>query len=241
MNQNDNFSDEFLNSYIDAELGEQDRNRLLQALRDDEQLSLRLSRLQKIRAMVQEAYPHDMSIPASSILSKSWQRPWLAVAASGLLLFGIVTGWLVHQQVTPDNQTLVQHDNPQSSPASDNVWRVVMHVDTTDTYLQNTLLDETEYLLKSSKDTGKKVQIEIVAYGAGLTLFDSDTSAYAERITSLQKQYTNLSLAACGRTIKRMTQDMHKDIRLLPNVTVANSGIRQIVKRQQEGWHYIRI
>ena len=79
-----------------------------------------------------------------------------------------------------------------------------------------------------------KVTIEIVAYGPGIGMlkFDAPTNS---RITDAAK--AGVLIQACENTMrnqKLVRADMH------PNVSYVPAGVTQIVKRQQEGWAYLR-
>lgn len=236
MTDQHTFSDEILNAYIDGELDDADARRLLEELQHDHALSERLAHLREVSDMLKMSYAGVKPPGKCELMPARWTMPH-SIAAGVMLLIGIVTGWLLHQPKT--DQSLFPSAIAQQ-PA-DGVWRIVMHVNTVDEYLQNALLEETENFLKTFAGNGKKVEVEIVAYGAGIALLMPERTAYAERIASLQKQYRNLTFTACKRSMKRIAEIQGDEVTLLPNTQIASSGISQILKRQQEGWHYIRL
>jgi intracellular sulfur oxidation DsrE/DsrF family protein len=245
MDKSTQFSDEFLNAFLDDELSDDDRQRLLDAMRDTPALDERLCQLQKTRDMLRLAYT-PREIPGMSVDQPAprWSGPGLAMTASIILLVGLSIGWFAHNQLLPGNSpvSIAQHMAVEPAvPSIDGTWRLVMHVNTTDPHVQHTLLDETEYLLESFAARQKKLEIEIVAYGEGLSMLRPDTTRFASRILELRKKFPNLSFAACGNTIRRMSQKEGQQVSLLPDTHIAASGIRQIIKREQEGWNYIRI
>ena len=78
------------------------------------------------------------------------------------------------------------------------------------------------------------VEIEIVAYGPGLGMLKRD-SAVATRID--EALTSGVKVFACGNTMRaqKLTQpDM------LPSISYVDAGVVEIMKRQQEGWAYIR-
>jgi intracellular sulfur oxidation DsrE/DsrF family protein len=246
MKETDKYSDEFLNAFIDGELHQEDRDRLLSALQHDTALNARLEQLRKLHDMVQLAYADVKAPPQGNAPARRFTttKVGLSLAAGLLLGIGVTVGWLASQQLNrPHTPAQIARHLPPGATHIDGkpVWRVVMHVNTVDTYLQNTLLEETENLLEAFEDTEQQVQVEIVAYGPGLNLLRRGTSAYADRIQSLQKRYTNLSFTACERSLKRIATLENTDVELLPHVQTAPSGLREIIKRQKEGWNYIRI
>jgi intracellular sulfur oxidation DsrE/DsrF family protein len=79
-----------------------------------------------------------------------------------------------------------------------------------------------------------KVVIEIVAYGPGIGMlkFDAPTnSRVAEAIKS------GVTVQACENTMRNQKL-VHAD--MIPSVTYVPAGAVEIVKRQQEGWAYLR-
>lgn len=84
-------------------------------------------------------------------------------------------------------------------------------------------------------DLGKdNVDIEIVAYGPGIGMLKVDTEV-AGALEQAQK--AGVKLTACQntmRTQKLTEKDMHPASGYVP------AGVVQIMKRQQEGWAYVR-
>ena len=78
------------------------------------------------------------------------------------------------------------------------------------------------------------IQIEIVAYGPGLKMFKAD-SKIAPRINAALD--ANVQLSACGNTMKKMKVTKAD---LVGGVGVVPGGVIEIMKRQSEGWAYIR-
>jgi len=115
----------------------------------------------------------------------------------------------------------------QSAPA-----RVVVQVSEADPARWNLVLNNVKNL---QDDLGaNNVTIEIVAYGPGIGMlkFDAPTNS---RITDAAK--AGVLIQACENTMrnqKLVRADMH------PNVTYVPAGVTQIVRRQQEGWAYLR-
>ena len=110
--------------------------------------------------------------------------------------------------------------------------RVVVQVSEADPARWNLVLNNVKNL---QDDLGAdKVTIEIVAYGPGIGMlkFDAPTNA---RVSEAIKG--GVTVNACENTMrnqKLVRADMH------PNVTYVPAGVVQIVKRQQEGWAYLR-
>jgi uncharacterized protein len=79
-----------------------------------------------------------------------------------------------------------------------------------------------------------KVDIEIVAYGPGIGMLKMD-AATNSRVTEMAK--AGVHMVACENTMRNQKlgkADMH------PDISYANSGVIQIMRRQREGWSYVR-
>ncbi len=119
--------------------------------------------------------------------------------------------------------------------------KVLIQVNTAGAIHHRHALDEIENLLRHYRDTGVNARLEVVINGEGLSLVRADASPYAERIERLQREYGNLTFAACFNTIERLKREQGVTTRLLPGVIVIDSGVAQIMRRQQQGWAYIQV
>lgn len=241
MKQQTNFSDELLNSYIDGEISAEDEISILEAMQNDTALVKRVNELKRVKLLVSSTYKTD-SIEKSS--PKTKMNIPLSLVASLLLIVGIMGGWSSHEYITNNGSSIdniSKNEILKNNGSQNKTWNIVLHVNTNDKYIQKTILDETESLLESFKESNEKVKVEIVAYGKGVFLFDSEKSKYKDRLSSLKDNFSNLSYAVCGRTVKRLEKVGGRKINLISEMTVARSGIYQIIKRQKQGWNYIRI
>ena len=239
----DTFSDEYLNAYLDNQLAADERAQLLDELRQDSELSARVCKLQKVKEMVQLAY-HNFDAEQAIQPAQSYKPVWPAIAASFLLAIGLLTGWFAHNQFDQQPRLLElakaaqTHNTMASGPEE---WRLVLHVDSSDPERFNVMLDETEQLLKASAQQQQKVRVEILTNGGGLMLVEESDAPYTQRIQALAKQYDNLGLIACQRALDNLKKDKGVELDLVPEASVVESAMNQVIKRQQEGWAYIRI
>ena len=75
----------------------------------------------------------------------------------------------------------------------------------------------------------------------GLDLVRTDTTIHAVRIAKLQREFHNLTFAACQNTIERLQREQNIAIRLLPGVIIIDSGMAEIMRRQNQGWTYLQV
>jgi intracellular sulfur oxidation DsrE/DsrF family protein len=80
----------------------------------------------------------------------------------------------------------------------------------------------------------EQVQIEIVAYGPGLHMLKADSAVAAALAGALD---ASVSLLACENTMQnnKVTRDD-----MYSGIAYVQAGVTHIMKRQREGWAYIR-
>lgn len=236
---NQRFSDEIINAYIDDQLDKTERTQILEALPLDNELATRLCKLQKVKDMVQLAYPAD---PVPRVTYKGISNR-TRIAAGLLLVVGVISGWIANGYFfsNPSLTNLAQTVQLPNSMTEQDKWRLMLHVNSSDPVKFKTLLDETEQLLSTSADSGKKVSIEILTNGPGLSLFQNSNNQHILRLKELTQKYDNLALLACEKAINKMQIDNNIQFNLIPEAKVVKSALRQVIKRKEEGWSYIRI
>ncbi|WP_334223754.1 DsrE family protein [Thiosocius teredinicola] len=118
--------------------------------------------------------------------------------------------------------------------------RIVLHVDEADAARQNLVLNNASNINKYYLDKGEEVEVEIVAYGPGLTMLVPGKSPVGDRVTSIKQNYDNVSFKACSNTLAKMSAKAGKDVKLMAEAEMVPSGVIHLVERQEQGWSYIR-
>ncbi|VAX12711.1 hypothetical protein MNBD_GAMMA24-1679 [hydrothermal vent metagenome] len=240
------FSDERLNAFIDNEMDLAEKQETFEVFRHDEALRKRACELQKTHDLIKLTY-QSVDLPPSyqtPLRNKQTHPRFLRnmVAATILVVVSSLLGWFGHQELAPNNSLLdlaraVQPPQAVNSRAR----KIMLHVSTSDEYRLNIMLTETEHLLKASRKNGEKVFVEILANGPGLKIVDNVGSAPARRLQKLQTRYDNLYVTACAQAIERLRVTKGIKLDLIPNASVVRSSLSEVLKRQREGWTYIRI
>jgi intracellular sulfur oxidation DsrE/DsrF family protein len=110
--------------------------------------------------------------------------------------------------------------------------RVVIQVSDNDPARWNLALNNARNL---QADLGAaNVEIEIVAYGPGLNMVKAG-SAVSNRIDEAVLGGTNI--VACENT---MANQKVGKAEILPGVNYVGAGVVEIMRRQQQGWSYLR-
>ena len=121
---------------------------------------------------------------------------------------------------------------PISLAADGPTSKVVIQVSDNDPAKWNLALNNAKNI---QEDLGKSnVQIEIVAYGPGIYMLKFD-SEVGNRLTEAAK--SGVLIAACANTMRaqKLTPDD-----MNPAATIVPAGVVEIIKREREGYAYIR-
>lgn len=140
------------------------------------------------------------------------------LASAALLLGGCVHG---HHGMHYADESQQVHRN-----------RVVIQVSDGDPARWHLALNNAKNL---QSDLGaQNVDIEIVAYGPGLSMLKVG-SPVAPRID--ESVLSGMKIVACENT---MTSQNVKRSEILPGVSFVPAGVVEIMRKQQEGWSYLR-
>ncbi len=114
----------------------------------------------------------------------------------------------------------------------DKKYKVLFHLDAAKEEKHISVLRNIENLIA---DLGEKsVEVELVVHGKAMSLFQKTTSQ-KEKLSKLASQ--GVSLAACHNTMKAMGLEKSD---LVEQVQVVSSGVGEIIRKQGDGWLYIR-
>lgn len=113
--------------------------------------------------------------------------------------------------------------------------KIVIQVSTDDKRIQTIALNNAVNVQKALGQDN--VQVEIVAYGPGLSML-AEGSSQAKRIPSLAMQ--DITFSACGNTMKKMAKKKGEMPVLLEGVSVVPAGVIRIMELQEQGYAYVR-
>lgn len=149
------------------------------------------------------------------------KKPFIAMVAVLAILLG--TPVLAHDDAPP-------HE----------VHRIVIQVSDDNPGTFNKVLNNASNMSKFFLSRGEDYEIEIVAYNAGLHLIRTDTSPVLDRIQSFTDSVPNVTISACGNTIKGMSKKAGRDIEIVPNARVVPGGIVRLMELSDQGYFMIR-
>lgn len=237
MSPEQNYSDEYLNAFVDGELSPAERAQAIGRISGDAQLKKQVCELNLLKEMVKSSYRHAEGVNDADRRVRRWPFGRRALAACCLIMVGVVAGWL-WRGVSAVNDPYLQVASLKDVIADSG--RVVLHVDTASAAHFARALDRTEALLAEAKHEGRPIQLHLAANSYGLDLFRTSTSPFGGRLHDMQARYPNLTLIGCGQTIKRL-KERHQDTALLPDVQVVPAVLDEVVNNLKAGWTYIKV
>ena len=127
----------------------------------------------------------------------------------------ILVGMVAAQQAAPAKHKVVFQLNAPSPSGWDQIFNNVNNI---------------QQIFKADG-----VQVEIVFFGKGLPMLLKTNAAYAERLK--QAADKGVILAACQNSMR--TQNV-KSEDIFPFSTEVDSGVAELVRKQEAGWTYIK-
>ena len=130
--------------------------------------------------------------------------------------------------------------SPPTDANAHKVHKVAIHVNDSDPKRLNMALNNALNLNKFYEARGEKVIIEIVTYGPGLMMLREDKPKVKDRIAQMSLTMPNLSFAACGNTMAKMTKKTGKRPVLIAEAKNVKSGVVRLIELQEKGYAYVR-
>ncbi len=118
--------------------------------------------------------------------------------------------------------------------------RLALQITDNDADKMNTVLNVAANVSKYYSDKGEEVEIQVVAFNAGLHMLRDDTSPVKPRLTSFAKGMPNVSFKACQNTIDGMSKREGKDILIVGEASRVPSGAVTLIELSEKGWTIVR-
>jgi hypothetical protein len=146
-------------------------------------------------------------------MTMSSRRTFVATGAVALLAVAVPVAAQTQTSAPPRNRALFQ-------------------VTENDPALWNMILSNMKNLREGVGSEG--AEIELVAFGPGLAMLKAD-SPVKQRIAEALK--SGVQVNACQNTMRSMKLTPAD---MLPEISYVPSGVVEVMKKQQQGWAYIR-
>ena len=130
---------------------------------------------------------------------------------------------------------------PLAAPASAmEKHRLALQISDNDPAKMNAVLNVAANVSKYYSDKGDEVEIEIVAFNAGLNMLRTDKSPVLDRLKSFKQGMPNVSFMACENTLAAMTRHEGKEPPLVDNATRVPAGVVTLMELAEKGWTIVR-
>ena len=126
-----------------------------------------------------------------------------------------------------------KNDAPPAAPVASAGHRVVIEVNVDGQERWEGILNNVDNLQKAFG--ADKPQIEVVAHAKGLALLLATNDALKARMQ--EEHEKGVIFAGCENTMRK--QNVTKE-QLLPFATTVDSGVAEVVRKQEAGWSYIK-
>lgn len=243
MSEERKVSEEMQNAFVDGQLDAAEWAGVAGRLERDALARAQVCELRTLKDMVRHAYavPPEPRERARRVAGPGWKTLAAASIAFAVLGWFGNAWWAGAPALDPASAYALRGDwhSLRGDWRSLESNRVLVHVSSGSPEALGTALDEVEDLLRSARAARRSIEVEIVANSSGLDLLRASASPYAQRIASLRREHSNLSLVACGQTLARRRAS-GQAVELLPGTKIAPSALEQIAKRLQGGWVYVR-
>jgi intracellular sulfur oxidation DsrE/DsrF family protein len=111
--------------------------------------------------------------------------------------------------------------------------KIIMQLTSADPEVHKSLINQLTNLSTGWKDS---VAIEIVCHGPGIQLLVNEKSTQKESVLKFHGK-NNIRFVACENTM--ITKNITKD-QIIPGMDYVLMGIAEIVRKQEQGWSYIK-
>ncbi|MSO67712.1 MAG: hypothetical protein EXQ82_07860 [Pseudolabrys sp.] len=118
--------------------------------------------------------------------------------------------------------------------------KLALQISDNDPAKMNAVLNVAANVSKYYSDKGDEVEVQIVAFNAGLHMLRDDTSPVKPRLKSFKQGMPNVSFMACENTLDAMTKTEGKEPPLVENATRVTAGVVTLMELSAKGWTIVR-
>ena len=118
--------------------------------------------------------------------------------------------------------------------------RLALQISDNDPAKMNAVLNVAANVSKYYSDKGDEIEIQIVAFNAGLHMLRDDTSPVKPRLKSFKQSMPNVSFMACENTLESMAKTEGKEPPLVDNAERVKAGVVTLIELGEKGWTIVR-
>lgn len=223
-----------LHALADGQLDTQQSREVLSLLAKDHELQREMCEIQRIKYLVQSAYP----LP-SSHLTRVRKAGGLHMGQAAVYLLAFLLTFVAGFGSYPlleKSGAPVEGLALQGVPLKDDHFIV---------FIDSNEPGKLEKALVKAENLARQVQVgngsvDVVTSAEGIDLLRLGTTPYEKRITELSESYPELHFVACNSTLYLFKQ-RGELVALVDEAEVASSAVEYVVKHLQQGWRYVAI
>ena len=129
---------------------------------------------------------------------------------------------------------------PAAAADQPKTHKLLLHIDSDNEQIMNIVLGNAMNAQKYYDDRKGTLQIEVVAYGPGISMLREDKSPVKARIAEVKTAIPTLALSMCNNSKMGAEKAEGHPITPLPGVKVVPAGIARIMELQEQGWTYVK-
>jgi intracellular sulfur oxidation DsrE/DsrF family protein len=118
--------------------------------------------------------------------------------------------------------------------------KLALQISDNDPVKMNAVLNVAANVSSYYSEKGDEVEIQIVAFNAGLHMLREDTSPVKPRLKSFKQGMPNVSFLACENTLDSMARNEGKQPPLVENATKVKAGVVTLIELAEKGWTIVR-
>jgi intracellular sulfur oxidation DsrE/DsrF family protein len=118
--------------------------------------------------------------------------------------------------------------------------KLALQISDNDPAKMNAVLNVAANVSKYYSDKGDEIDIQVVAFNAGLHMLRDDTSPVKPRLKSFKQGMPNVSFMACENTLEAMGKTEGKEPPLVDNAERVKAGVVTLIELGEKGWTIVR-
>lgn len=127
---------------------------------------------------------------------------------------------------------------PSAAAAAEH--KLVLQISDNDVDKMNTVMNVAVNVSQLYSKNGDEIDVQVVAFNAGLHMLRPDTSPVAERIANFAASMPNVHFQACDNTRQAMAKKSGKDVPIFEFAEVVPAGVVSIIELSEQGYTIVR-
>lgn len=127
--------------------------------------------------------------------------------------------------------------------AAEKMHRLALQISDSDPQKMNAVLNVASNVVKHYTGKGEMIEVQIVAFNAGLNMLRTDKSPVLDRLKVFAESMPSVTFDACDNTRQGMAKAEGKnpnEIPLVANAKIVPAGVVTLMELDQAGWTIIR-